>query len=403
MSILGVWMWPYSIQQRGAEAVVGWCAKANVTDIYFLVKGMAGKAAYKSCFAPNVCERDLLKELLQEAHAKGIRVHAWFTSASDGHYKEQHPESGRCHFVRGKDKRLISLADESYMAYMENIIREVFTNYDVDGLHLDYIRYNHVAYGWAPEDLERYAAEGADVDALCGMMKQLCETRDENPLLDAARSGDQNVLALARARRKDVVRFAQRMIRAAKAVKDNVILTAALLPEGAYEDTTFADLHYGQNYEDASKLYDYVLPMAYSAAYKQDGQWVKDVIERSIQRGLKTVAGVHAYEGGTGPSLKEDIDALADSPVDGICLFREGATAFAFANGENMTVCNALSETLTKVIAAIGDETVEYERCIESGAEVVLPIKGIPQQVQVFAGAAERCVYLTVECADKRP
>ncbi len=216
MSILGVWMWPASVQQRGAEKVIAWCKRAKVTDVFFLVKGMAGSFAGRSRYAPAFCERDLLQELLQAAHAEGICVHAWFTSASDAHYKQLHPESGRCHFVRGKDQGLISLADELYMQYLENIIRETCQNYEIDGLHLDYIRYNHVAYGWAPEDVERYAAEGANTEYLGRMMKQVCETGEVTPLLEAYRAGEPSVLALARARRKDVVRFARRMLQAAK-------------------------------------------------------------------------------------------------------------------------------------------------------------------------------------------
>ena len=45
----------------------------------------------------------------------------------------------------------------------------------------------------------------------------------------------------------------------------------ALMPEGAYEDIAFSDVHYGQNYQDAAGLYDYALPMAYSKAYEKDG------------------------------------------------------------------------------------------------------------------------------------
>lgn len=54
--------------------------------------------------------------------------------------------------IRGKDCGLISLADEGYLQYMENIVRELCRNNGIDGLHLDYIRYNHLLYGWSTED-----------------------------------------------------------------------------------------------------------------------------------------------------------------------------------------------------------------------------------------------------------
>ena len=141
MNTLGVWMWPQSVRERGAQHVVSVCRRVGVTDIFFLVKGLAGTTSFQSQIAPACCERDLLRELLDAAHAQGMRVHAWLTSASDEHYKQLHPESGRCHYIRGKDNGLISLSDAGYLDYMERIVRELCAGCAIDGLHLDYIRY----------------------------------------------------------------------------------------------------------------------------------------------------------------------------------------------------------------------------------------------------------------------
>jgi len=396
--MLGMWMWPTSIEKYGTKKVVSRCVGSGVTDLYFLVKGLAGKTAYSGKFAPVVCERDLLRELLDETHKHGIRVHAWFTSASDNYYKEIHPESGRYHFSRGRDRGLISLADEGYLCYMENIIGEMCRCYDVDGLHLDYIRYNHVLYGWSEEDMTRYAAEGADVAHLKPMMERLLlkQPDDEKRLMDAYHSGDQSVLALARARRKDVTAFARRMIDAALAEKSQLILSAALMPEGAYDDTAFADLHYGQNYEDIVQLVEFGLPMAYSKAYGQDGQWVRKVAQGSLNRGLKTIMGLHAFEGGTGPALQQDIAALKDLPLEGICLFREGATALAHICGEKAAVCNTTDVDFSKVIILDDHGIAVHEKTIPAGEELIFPISGAVRQMQVFAGETEYSVYVSL-------
>ena len=202
MAIFGVWMWPKSVRECGADAVVSRCRRMGVTDIYFLTKGLAGTASYRSELAPMDCERDLLAELIGAAHPAGIRVHAWFTSASDIVYKEKHPESGRYHYIKGRNQGLISLADEGYIAYMADITREVCRNYDVDGLHLDYIRYNHLVYGWSEDDQARYAAEGADLSVLRALMDRAFKG-EEGPeiFFEAYRAGDESVHALARARR----------------------------------------------------------------------------------------------------------------------------------------------------------------------------------------------------------
>lgn len=306
MSVCGVWMWSDSILLHGAERTVSYCAQAGVTDIYFLVKGLKGTIAYPSAYAPPASQRDLLKELLDAAHARGIRVHAWFTSTCDNNYKTLYPESGRCHYIRGKDRELIALTDEGYLSYMQSIVSEVCRTYNIDGLHLDYIRYNHLLYGWSEEDIRRYEAEGADIAHLRSLIEKTFyeEEKDPDCIFSAFRSGDPSVLALAHVRRKDVVRFAETLIRTARNEKENLIISAALMPEGAYDDISFSDLHYGQNYEDAARLYDYVLPMAYTQAYKQDEKWLRMVAEGTMRRGLTAVMGLHAYEGGTGLSAE---------------------------------------------------------------------------------------------------
>lgn len=397
MMKLGMWMWPDRLRRRGAPSVVSDCARAGVTDLFFLTKGLSGKTAYPSRFAPCLCERDLLRELTEAAHKQKIRVHVWFTSACDEHYKHLHPESGRYHFVRGRDRELISLADEDYLHYMEKIIREVCRHYEVDGLHLDYIRYNHLLYGWAEEDMKRYRAQGANTERLCSMIQRMFyNSPNETELLfDLWRSGDEDALALARARRTDVMTFAKTLTDAARAERKELILSAALMPEGAYEDKAFADLHYGQNYTEMANLFECVLPMAYSQAYGQQASWVKMVAEGTLKSGMKTLVGLHAYEGGTGVTLLEDRMALEGMPVEGICLFREGAVALALAKEKEAAVLNTLPVPITKIIAMNAEDSYSLACRIEPDAEQNFRLPFQPQTLQVFAEGKEHCIYLT--------
>ena len=399
MSVFGVWMWPQSVRVSGTQAVVSRCARMGVTDIYFLAKGLAGTASYQSRLAPASHEQDALAGLLDAAHAAGIRVHAWLTSASDDHYKALHPESGRCHYTRGRDKGLISLADASYLSYMEEIVRELCRRYNIDGLHLDYIRYNHLLYGWSEEDMARYAAAGADPAHLRSLMDAAFCRGESRPdcLFDAYRAGDPHVLALAAARRRDVVQFASALTAAARAEKPGLILSAALMPEGAYDDTAFSDLHYGQNYDDAAALYDCVLPMAYSKAYDKDAAWVRSVAESTLKKGLRTIMGLHAYDGGTGPSLKEDIAALHQTAIDGVCLFREGAFVPAFADGCRTTLINTLDQPITSILPGPGETLITPENAILPGEERRFTLPCASDVLRAFSGETEVCVYMTQE------
>ena len=156
------------------------------------------------------------------------------------------------------------------------------------------------------------------------------------------------------------------------------------MPEGAYDDTAFSDLHYGQNYGDVAELFDDALPMAYSKAYHQDSQWVKTVAEGTLKRGMKTVVGLHAYEEGTGISLQKDIHALERVPIQGICLFREGAMALAYADGKRLQIYNAMDEMITKVLINSQEEAILLNERIASGDEKKFVLSCIPKTVQVF-------------------
>lgn len=399
MQILGVWMWPRSVRVYGAETVASRCARMGVTDIYFLAKGLAGTASYRSAVVPMDSERDLLGELLTAAHRRGIRVHAWLTSASDEHYRLAHPDSGRFHYSRGRDKGLIALTDEGYLSYMDRAVCELCRGFDIDGLHLDYIRYNHLLYGWSEADMARYAAEGASPDRLRALMDGtfLAQDRSEHLIFDAYRAGDESALALARTRRRDVLRFAQAMTSAARAENSRLILSAALMPEGAYDDTAFADLHYGQSYDDAAALYDYALPMAYSNAYGKDSAWVRSVAEGTLRRGVSTVVGLHAYEGGTQASLRADAAALEGTPVSGICLFREGAFVTGFADGRTLTLLNTTDAAVSSVAVRCGSDALILSEAIAPGEERRFALPFAPEAVQAMADGTELPLYIARE------
>jgi len=397
--ILSVWMWSKSVRERGAETVVAQCARSGITDIFYLVKGLLGTTIYPGSYAPFDEECDLLGKLLNAAHRKNIRVHAWFTVGGDKNYVRLHPESGRYHYKTGHDDSLVSLADEGYRHYMEQIVHEVCLRYPVDGIHLDYIRYNHICYGWSPEDKMRFAAEGADSEKLSRMLEEMyyAENPDKELLFEAYRSGDLDVQTLARVRRMDVMRIADCLTEAARSTRNGLMVTAALMPEGAYADTAFADLHYGQNYGDAVGRYDTVLPMAYSQSYGKNGGWIREVAEGTLRYGLSVIMGVQAFAEGTGLTLREDISALSGLPVDGVCLFREGVYVMAVSSGRKLHIYNAMDSGITRLTAQCGDRSVELEETVLAGAKTVFTLPFEAETVRAYQGEREVCVHLTEE------
>ena len=393
--IRGIWMWPNNIHAFSAEKIVSALSRARFTDIYFLTKGLSGKTSHHGAFAPHAFDRDVLSELLACAHAHGIRVHAWFTSASDEHYKSLHPESGRKHFKRGKDRGLISFKDEEYAGYLKRIINEVVQKYPVDGIHLDYIRYNHMLYGWDDNDICAYQAHGAEKTELFAFIEKTFYSNDSDKdvcIFEAYKNGNKSLKAFFEARKKDVNAFASSMILGLRALKPDLILSAAVMPEGAYTDHAFSDLHYGQVYSDLSPLFDYLVPMAYSKAYEKDHGWISEIGKNLIQQNRPFVMGIQAYDHAAGNITQSDLIASrAVSPL-GHAVFREGECAIVYEDS-GCYVFNDTPYPITRVKLIYNDLSEVEPLSIAPGETKQIHLSKMPEHILTYSDHLDVCTY----------
>lgn len=77
---------------------------------------------------------DPLLYLIRKAHALGIEVHPWFTLAL--RQEDIFPQFA----MPGTPPRAFDVHDQQFRELMSNLIGEVVTNYDIDGINLDYVR-----------------------------------------------------------------------------------------------------------------------------------------------------------------------------------------------------------------------------------------------------------------------
>ena len=120
--------------------------QAKIDFVQMLVKGTRSDAYYSTSLIPmQVYERwDPFQETIEQAHKRGIEVHAFicpFPEGGDeiGPTLQQHPDWA---MVSNKGKR-IGWACPSRPEVKERaleIISELLENYDLDVIHLDYIR-----------------------------------------------------------------------------------------------------------------------------------------------------------------------------------------------------------------------------------------------------------------------
>lgn len=161
------------------ERVIETCANAGFDRVNFQVRGN-GSVAFRSEIEPWMDELggkdpgfDPLEVACDAAHDRGIELHAWVnvmpswrgsTPPTDArHVYNRHPE---WHWFDAKGVRqplagfYVSLNPclPEVRDYLVALMREIATNHDVDGIHLDYIRFpneetNGIDYPRDPETL----------------------------------------------------------------------------------------------------------------------------------------------------------------------------------------------------------------------------------------------------------
>lgn len=155
--------WPHSYAQseRSAEkqkeelrAILDRLQKANINTVLLQTR-IRATTIYPSQYEPwDGCLSgfpgkspgyDALQFAIDECHKRGMEVHAWVVTIPVGKWN-----SYGCRQLRKKFPRLIKRIDQDgYMdpeatqtgCYLAEMCREIVQRYDVDGIHLDYIRY----------------------------------------------------------------------------------------------------------------------------------------------------------------------------------------------------------------------------------------------------------------------
>ncbi len=106
---------------------------------------------------------DPMADLIPKAHARGMQVHAWFTIgqlayslAAPGPVLTAHPDWAMMDAC-GTPGRWLNYAKSEARQFIVDLISEMARNYDVDGIHLDYIRYADPVWSFDPDSAAGFA------------------------------------------------------------------------------------------------------------------------------------------------------------------------------------------------------------------------------------------------------
>ena len=177
--------------KKSIDDMVNFAIEKNINHLFVQVRGR-GDSFYESQFTSrsqilSEGEFDPLAYLLDTANGKGINIHAWvnvyFLWSSKSlpkderhilHMQQQWLDTTEEWPVDvGKQLEMVAVNNNSeglflspnhpdVNEYLIKVFRELITNYDIDGLHLDYIRYQDAEYGRNPYAIARFKSESGN-------------------------------------------------------------------------------------------------------------------------------------------------------------------------------------------------------------------------------------------------
>ncbi|MBI2844340.1 MAG: family 10 glycosylhydrolase [Armatimonadetes bacterium] len=173
----GAWVTAWSsgiLSPEEADETVRLAKEANMNALFIQVRKV-GDAYYKSNYEPRASnitgptEYDPLGYVIEKAHAQGLEVHAWLNTfrvwtrddlpEDPNHIVNQHPDwLTRTAFgeTRAGEGLYLDPGVPEVQDYTFNVFMDVVNNYNIDGIHFDFVRYPGPEFGYAPTAVDRF-------------------------------------------------------------------------------------------------------------------------------------------------------------------------------------------------------------------------------------------------------
>lgn len=273
---------------------------AGITDAFLLARGTEGV----EYFSRQATDKDLFGTLARMLRAAGLRVHAWIPANYNTRLAAQHPDWSMVSSGGDRSESWISPLHPQARAHLLDTVRSVVERYEVDGVHLDYLRFPSLDYDFSDETVRAFAAVVgvADLDRRDILRSHYVSWTDWRGRVIA-----------------DLVKDVR------SAVGDRLLLSAAVIGDVAVSGLSFET--YGQDYSALAESLNLIIPMAYYHEDMQDPRWISNVVLQSRFRigAAKLWVGLEGYQKpGTWRIEAEEFQravALAKAGSEGIAVY----------------------------------------------------------------------------------
>ncbi len=291
---------------------------------------------------------DPLALTLSEAHRLGLRVHAWVnvhlvSSAARLPADPDHLVHARPHLLAVSREIAAEIRgmDPSDPAYLERLRRHADANrsrleglysspshpdvkdhvyrvamdlverYELDGIHLDYVRYPSGEFDYSPDALARFRTWIRGWAGASARLAELDRATGENPFALT----DSLPVAWSEFRRTQITDLVRRVYAGVKRRRPEAVVSAAVFPDPA--------VSLDERYQDwgswiRAGIIDVVAPMAYTSDQERFGELIASAVAVGGPERVWAGVGTHltTYEGAV-----EEISTARRLGVRGVMLF----------------------------------------------------------------------------------
>jgi uncharacterized lipoprotein YddW (UPF0748 family) len=348
-------LWVTRATLASPEAVSRMVSSARAGGFNALLVQVRGRgdAYYDSSLEPRAPELsarpqfDPLAYTVEQAHAAGIQVHAWVAvnlvssaatlPASREHLVYKNPEWLMVPRALAAELRRVDTRSPEYLgrlarwtrarndeveglyasplvpaaaAHVAAVVKELAANYELDGVHLDYVRYPGADYDFSRSALQEFRL--AVRPELSTAERRKADAREK---LDPFAYPDLYADRWAAFRRSRLTSLVMRVRTAVKAVRPSAVVSAAVIPnvQEAYD----VRLQDWRTWLDQA-LIDVLCPMAYTPEARLFEEQIG--VANEVASGRPVWAGIGAYRLSSADTLRF-ITASRRLGTSGVILF----------------------------------------------------------------------------------
>ena len=270
-----------------------------------------------------------IAEFFKKLHEAGIEVHPWIVSLNRPHKKFS--QEHRDWYVVNKKgescidkppyiehyKWLCPTREETRKFLADNAL-EILEKFDVDGIHLDYIRLPDIRlpihfkkrYG-LPEEDKLFPEYDFCYCEVCRS-----KYREETGLdpVEINYSNKKDYEKWFKWRAKQVSKVVETVYNAIKKYDPKLKLSAAVFPT-----PLIAYRYVFQQW--ASWKIDFLCPMIYHKYYEKPVEWIGEATLECIATGKEIYSGIHAYMLEEKKEVEKAIQCALENGADGVCFF----------------------------------------------------------------------------------